>query len=355
MQNILTQIYFNNTVNVYIWSAGIFIVTFAALLIIKNIILVRLNKIAKKTKTNFDDLIVEVIKKINIFFYIVVALFFAIKNLQLPEFAPKAVYYMLVILAVYEVVKAIQTLIDYFVEKIISKEHIKGKDNAGAIKIFGTILKILLWTTAFLIILSNLGFNISSLVAGLGIGGVAAALAVQNILSDLFSSLSIYIDKPFEVGDFIIVGEEMGIVKKVGLKTTRITALRGEEIIASNKDLTSSRIMNFKKMDKRRISFEFGVVYNTDSEKLKKINEIVERIIDEVELADFDRCHFKNFGASSLDFEIVYFVKTGDYNKYMDIQQEINLKIFEEFGKEGIEFAYPTQTVHITQSMKHEA
>ena len=347
MQNILSQIIFNNPISLYIWSIVIFIAIFAVLRIIKTVVVEQLHKLAKKTKTDSDDFIIEIIKKISKFFYYSVALFFAARILSLPEFLSKALYYVLIIAAVYETVKFVQALIDYAVKRVISKEHIQEKSNVQAIKLFSNIAKTLVWTGAAIIILSNFGFNVSSLVAGLGIGGIAIALAIQNILGDLFNSLSIYIDKPFEVGDFIIVGEEMGVVKKIGLKTTRITALRGEEIVISNQDLTNSRVLNFKKMDKRRIAFEIGVIYSTDKNKLEKIPKIIENIINRVELSDFDRCHFKSFGDFSLNFEIVYYVKTNDYNKYMDIQQEINLAIFDEFNKEGIEFAFPTQTIEI--------
>ena len=200
-----------------------------------------------------------------------------------------------------------------------------------------------------LLILSNLGFDITTLIASLGIGGVAIALAVQSILSDLFNSLSIYVDKPFTVGDFIIVGDHMGTVQKIGLKTTRIQALQGEEIVISNSELTSSRVRNFKQMQKRRIVFAFGVTYDTSTEKVKKIPEMVKNAIDPLEKAEYDRAHFKNFGDSSLDFEVVYYVLTGDYTEYMDIQQSINLRIMEEFEKEGIEMAFPTRTVHLVK------
>ena len=178
---------------------------------------------------------------------------------------------------------------------------------------------------------------------------MAIALAVQNILGDMFSSFSIYFDRPFEVGDFIIVGDHMGVVKKIGLKTTRIQALQGEEIVISNAELTSTRIRNFKKMQKRRIVFTVGVTYDTPKEKLEKIPSIVATIMAKVENADLDRVHFKEFADSSLNYEIVFYALTGDFGKYMDSRQAINLGLIEAFGKEGIEFAFPTQTVHLAK------
>ena len=198
-------------------------------------------------------------------------------------------------------------------------------------------------------VLSNLGYNVTTLVAGLGIGGLAIAFALQKVLEDIFSSVSIYFDKPFEIGDFIIVGEQMGVVKKIGIKSTRIQALQGEEIVISNRELTSVRIQNFKRMEKRRVAFSFGVLYSTSNAKLKKAIEMVKKIVEKAEHADLDRVHFKAFGSSSLDFEVVYYLKSRDYNVYMDTQQEINFAIKEAFEKEKIEFAYPTQTIHLAK------
>lgn len=196
-------------------------------------------------------------------------------------------------------------------------------------------------------ILANMGYNVTSLIAGLGIGGIAIGLALQNILGDLFSSLAIYFDKPFKVGDFVIVDQYMGTVKHVGVKTTRIEALQGEEIVVSNSDLTNSRIQNFGVMQRRRIAFNFGVTYDTSAEKLKAIPGWVKKIIDDIEITEYDRSNFKGFGDSSLDFENVYYLNSGDYNEYMNTQEEINLAIVQKFEEEGVEMAFPTQTVHV--------
>ncbi|QQR83532.1 mechanosensitive ion channel family protein [Candidatus Peregrinibacteria bacterium] len=209
------------------------------------------------------------------------------------------------------------------------------------------MLKFVLWSIAVLMILSNLGINVSALITGLGIGGIAVALAVQTLLSDLFSSFSIYFDKPFEVGDFVVIGEHSGTIKRIGLKTTRIQALGGEELVLSNHELTNTRIQNFKRMQRRRILFSVGVVYGTTTDQLKKIPEIIKDIIDTVALADFDRAHFKHFGDFSLVFEIVYFLNSKEYVDYMNTQQSINLALREAFEKEHIEMAFPTQTVYV--------
>jgi small-conductance mechanosensitive channel len=189
--------------------------------------------------------------------------------------------------------------------------------------------------------------DVTALVAGMGIGGIAVALALQNILGDLFASLSIVLDKPFVIGDFIIVGELMGGVEKIGLKTTRVRSLSGEQLIFSNSDLLNSRIRNYKRMQERRIPFGFGVTYQTTPDQLEAIPALIKSIIECEEGLRFDRAHFKGFGESSYDFEVVYYINTPDYNAYMDAQQTINLALCRGFAERGIEFAYPTRTIHM--------
>jgi small-conductance mechanosensitive channel len=197
--------------------------------------------------------------------------------------------------------------------------------------------------------MDNLGFNISAVIAGLGIGGIAIALAAQAILGDLFSYFVIFFDRPFEVGDFIVVGDKTGTVEYTGIKTTRIRALSGEQLVFSNTDLTNSRIHNFKKMQERRVVFKLGVVYQTPTAQLEEIPKIVRAIIEKHTDVRFDRGHFASYSDFSLNFEFVYFVFGAEYVKYMDTQQSINLEIYKEFEKRKIEFAYPTQTLYLNK------
>jgi len=210
------------------------------------------------------------------------------------------------------------------------------------------ITRWVIWVLAIIFMLDNLGINISTFVAGIGIGGVAVALAAQAILGDAFSALSIFLDKPFEIGDFIILdGDYLGSVEHIGIKTTRIRSLSGEQLVFSNSDLTKSRIKNYKRMQTRRIDFRVGVVYQTPFEKVKKIPQVVKEIFNRMEGVRLDRAHFKSFGDFSLVYEIVYYVNSADYNIYMDKQQEINLALMEKFEQEEIAFAYPTQTLYL--------
>jgi small-conductance mechanosensitive channel len=203
-------------------------------------------------------------------------------------------------------------------------------------------------------LLDNLGFDISAVIAGLGIGGVAVALASQGILEDLFSYFSILFDRPFELGDFIIVGEFMGTVERVGIKTTRLRSISGEELVLANTDLTGSRLRNYKRMAQRRVAFTIGVTYETGMDRLERIPELIQHVIESVDKTIFGRAHFFSYGDFSLNFEIVYFVTTNDYDVYMDTQQAINLGIKRKFDENGIEFAYPTQVQYLA-SLSNDA
>jgi small-conductance mechanosensitive channel len=224
----------------------------------------------------------------------------------------------------------------------------QGQDPASTTSTaaLGFVTRAALWLIIALMILDNFGVNITTLVASLGIGGIAVALALQNILGDLFSSLSIVLDKPFVVGDFISVDGVAGTVEYVGLKTTRVRSLDGEQVVFSNSDMLKTRIHNYKRMQTRRIVFTIGVTYQTSAEQLQAVPSLIRAIVEKQQHAQFDRAHFKTFSDSSLDFEVVYVVSSADYLTYMDIQQAINLDLFASFSREAIEFAYPTRTVH---------
>ena len=204
-----------------------------------------------------------------------------------------------------------------------------------------------IWLIGAVFLLDNLGFKISSIVAGLGIGGIMVALAGQAILGDLFSYFVILFDRPFELGDFIIIGDLLGTIEAIGIKTTKIRSISGEQIVLTNSQLTNSKLHNYKRMEKRRVVFALGVTYGTSRDKLASIPAIIRKAIERQPNVTFDRSHFKEFGESSLNFESVYYIASPDYNMYMDIQQAINLQIYEDFRRGSIGFAFPTRTVHI--------
>jgi small-conductance mechanosensitive channel len=225
----------------------------------------------------------------------------------------------------------------------------------GSLNIIGVIVNAVIWALVALLTLDNLGIDITALVAGLGIGGIAVALAVQNIFGDLFASLSITLDQPFVVGDFLIVGDVLGTVESIGIKSTRLRSLSGEQIVMPNSDLLSSRVRNYGRMMERRVVFATAVTYETPIEAVEQIPRLIREIIEEQADTRFDRSHFAAHGAASLNFETVYYVCSPDYNRYMDIQQAINLRLHREFAKLGIEFAYPTQKLFVASIPVQEA
>jgi small-conductance mechanosensitive channel len=311
-----------------------------------------LKKASRKTKNTLDDLVVDFLASINWPFFVYVALYLSLKSLSLPMNWPVllslALDYLLVIFIVFYASKGIIAVIDHLVKGEVNKRKKKGEgENSSMILVFGTIMKIAIWAVALLMILANFGVEITPLIAGLGVGGIAIALALQPVLSDLFAAFAMYFDKPFAEGDFIKIGNDIGTIQRIGIKTTRITTLQGEELIVSNSELTNTRINNFKKMSERRIVFKFGVEYSTPSKKLKKINDIVTKILKETRNVRLDRVHFHEFGDFSMNFEVVYYVNNNDYTRYMDAQQEINLKLKQVFDKEKIAFAFPTQTIFL--------
>jgi small-conductance mechanosensitive channel len=251
---------------------------------------------------------------------------------------------------VWQAIESATTLIRFltttFLEKDEDGDGLVDPNSATASNMVTLISKIVLWSLGLLFVLSNLGIEVTSLIAGLGIGGIAIAFALQGILSDLFASFSLYFDKPFRIGDFIVIGSDVGTVEKIGIKTTRIRTLQGEELVVSNNELTSTRIQNFKKMDERRIVTQFGITYETPQEKVREVPGIVERIFGDLEGGRFDRAHFTTFGDSALIFEVVYYIESSDYNQFLNIQQAFNFDLMRRFAELGIEFAYPTQTIY---------
>ena len=309
----------------------------------------RLEKLAGRTDNNFDDVIIYTLKKTRAALIIILSFyvglqFITLSNSQESFLKNILLFFLLIMAGVWG-----SGLIGYLINSYVKRQVEDNAGTATTVSILGFLGKTALWAALFLVALDNFGIDITALVAGLGIGGIAVALAAQNVLADAFASIAIALDKPFAIGDFIIIDDYRGTVERIGLKTTRIRSLSGEQLIFSNTDLLSARIRNYKQMQERRILFEFGIIYQTSSDVLTEIPKMVQSLIDSEDNTRFDRAHFKSFGASSLDFEVVYYMRVPDYVSYMDTQQAINLALFKKFESEGIEFAYPTQTLFVTE------
>lgn len=348
MQDFLNQTFFGNTVLTYITAVVIFIVGIIVINIFRKIILSRLKKWAERTATTLDDFLIRGIEKAVIPLLYYGAFYLAARTLMIPPKAEMLLNTISVILITFLALRVLTSFISYSLTVYVRKKG-AGESKEKELKGITTILTLIVWTLGLVFLLDNLGLKVGSVIAGLGVGGIAIALAAQAVLGDLFAYFVIFFDRPFEIGDFIIVGDKLGAVEYIGLKTTRLRSLGGEQLVFSNKDLTDSRIHNYKRMERRRIVFRLGVTYQTKAEQLKEIPAIIKKIIEEQGDTTFDRGHFALYGDFSLTFEFVYYVLSSDYNKYMDTQQGINLKIFEEFEKRGIEFAYPTQTLFLNK------
>lgn len=340
--------FFQNKVQDYIIAFLVFFIVLFGLSILKGLLVRHLGALAAKTVSDFDDLLVKLISQIGWPVFIVVAMSLAVTFLILPESAHAFLKYAVIFVVTVRAILLVQEIIQYSVNKILKKRI--GSENPSSQAMVNSVVWIIkwgMWILGGIFILDNLGINITSLVAGIGIGGIAVAMASQAILGDAFSALSIYLDKPFEIGDFIIIDDCMGTVEYIGVKTTRLRSLSGEQLIFSNSDLTKSRVKNYKRMDSRRIAFKIGVTYQTTVKQVKEIPDLIKDIFSAVKDVRLDRAHLQNFGDFSLEYEIVYYVSSADYNIYMDKQQEINFKIMEVFERSGIEFAYPTQTLYL--------
>ncbi len=344
----LQQKVFHNSVLDYLIAVGVFVVGIFIIWGLKRIFFKRVKEWAEKTETSLDDFLVKAIGK-RLFPLVYFGLFYlSIQGLKLKPVFNKGIDACGLLLLIIIGVRLFLSIFNNSINKYLLKKDLDSS-RQQAIKIVMPVMKVIIWALAVIIILDNFGIKVSALMAGLGIGGVAVALASQAILGDMFHYFTIFFDRPFELGDFIVVGEYIGTVEHIGIKSTRIRSQGGEQLILSNTDLSNSRVRNYKRMGKRRVFFKFGVTYDTPVEQLQEIPVMVQRIIESLAETYFDRAHFASYGDFALVFEVAYHVLNSDFNRYMDIQQEINLNLKREFAIKGISFATPTQTVFIHQ------
>ncbi len=342
--------YYGNTIQNWLTAAGITVAAMIVFYLARTIVVRKLQAFARRTKTEIDDILVAALAKSKSVLLTILAVYIGTLALTLPPLLRSILDTVSVVVLLLQVAIWSNEIITGSLTRYRERKMGEDASSRATVSLISFLSKLVMWTVIILLTLENLGVDITALIAGVGVGGVAIALAAQNILGDLFASLSIMLDQPFVIGDFIVVNEYAGTVEHTGLKTTRVRSLTGEQLVFSNTDLLGSRIRNYKRMSERRITFTFGVVYQTPYEKVKAIPGMVKTIIESEEIARFDRAHFKGFGDSSLDFEVVYYMLDPDYNRYMDTQESINLNILKRFEEEGIEFAYPTRTIFIEGS-----
>lgn len=353
MEQFLGQFFLGNSLKDW----GIAICVFASVYIIvrifKYVLVNRLKKLAEKSTNQFDDFLVEVIKSSVVPMLYLCGVYLGMRYLTFPEKVYNAAHIALLFIFTFFALRIITAAIKFSVFRYLDKQEeadIKKRQARGIL----IIVNVIVWAIGIVFLLDNMGRDVTAIIAGLGVGGIAIALAAQTILGDLFSYFVIFFDRPFEIGDFIQVDDKSGTVEYVGVKTTRIRTTTGDMLVVSNSNLTNSRVHNFKKLQERRVVFKLGVIYQTTYEQLKAIPGFMKEIVDKVEGVRFDRSHFSNYGNFSLDFETVFFVENPEYVDYMDKQHEIYLAVFKKFEDEGIVFAYPTQTLFLTMEERNK-
>lgn len=330
------------------WAASLSIIAGVLVLayVLKGFLSTRLGRRAAATSARWDDMLLIAIQRTGFPFFLVLALHFGTLNLLLPERADLIKKYVFFLFFFYQLGIWLTSVLQFAGESYSRDNMAREPGKASMVASLIVFGNLAIWTTMVLMLLSNYGVNISALVAGLGIGGIAVALAAQNILGDLFASLSIVLDRPFVIGDAINVNGMAGTVEHIGIKTTKIRALSGEQLVFGNADILKNVVRNFKRMDRRRVVFVFGLIYETPPERLHRARSLVKEAVEREKNCTFERVHLNTFAASSLDFELVYWVESSDYNVFVNAHHNILVSILELFTREGLEFAYPTQ-VHI--------
>ena len=345
------KLFFNNTLEQWSYTA----IAILALVVLVKLLSVfihrKLSVWVKYSTTQWDDYLVEAFRLFLLPLLYISVIYFPLQQLSLPDLAQKIIHFAFIcgttFFALRFVIRALQKIIYSYIDAQNDNEA-KRKQARGLI----IIINVLISVAGIIFLADNLGYNVTTLIAGMGIGGIAIALAAQNILGDLFCYFSIIFDKPFEIGDFVVVDGMAGTIEQIGIKTTRVRNLEGDQLVFSNADITGARLHNYKKMQQRRVVFSVGVIYGTSHQKLKEIPGWVKNIIQQNENATYDRGHLKSMGDFSINFEFVYYIAGADYNQYMDIQQSIYLDIYKTFEERQVEFAFPTQTIFMEQESK---
>jgi small-conductance mechanosensitive channel len=344
---LLDRVYVGNSLRAWLVALGVFLGVAGALLLLRTVVVHRLAALAARTATHADDVVVAVLQRTRYFFIAALAVATASLALDRSDQVREYVGLATRLAVLMQVGLWANEAIDLWIRRVAKQKAATDLASVTTINALGILARLVLWTLVFLMALKTFGIDVTALITGLGIAGIAVALAVQNVLGDLLASLSIVLDKPFVVGDTINVDTHTGTVEEIGLKTTRMRSVSGEQLIFPNADLLKARIRNFKRMTERRVVLQVGVEYGTPADTVAQLPAVFREVIEAEEGTRFDRAHFFRFGPSSLDFEAVYFILSADYLLYMDIQQRINLALMRRLEALGVAFAFPTQTVWV--------
>lgn len=346
--------YFGNTVQTYLYSLAFILVGLLAVWIADRLILRGIERVARRTASQFDDFLIRKVEHFSLPALYALVIFLGLRDLNMKPAIANTIQAMVTILVAVQAVRLLTRIVQEFLERHMARRAeaagltgVSVDHEKRSIRGVLIVIKIVVWVLAGVLVLDNLGIKVTAFITGLGITGIAVALAAQTILGDLFSYFVIFFDRPFQVGHFIKIGDFMGEVENIGIKTTRIRSLSGEVIVMSNKYLTDNQVQNYRMMQRRRAVSQFEVEYGTSDAHLREIPGLVRGIVGGMEKTTFDRCHFKEFAASGLLFETIFYVEVPEFNAYMDILQELNLRLKEALEARNIGFAFPTRTLHI--------
>jgi small-conductance mechanosensitive channel len=343
---ILDRTAYGNSFRAWLVAAIAFAIAFGGLVFVRRFLAYRLGALAVRTTNVVDDVGAEIARRTRTAFLIALAIAIGARFIVLPSRIAETLDTAIALVVLVQAALWATAAIAFYVARHIERGRgALEASNVWATRALGVAARAVVWTLAFVAVLDNLGFDVTALITGLGVGGIALALAVQAILGDVLAAMAIVFDKPFVVGDFIVVDDLAGTVEEIGLKTTRVRSLSGEQLIFGNGELLKSRIRNFKRLHERRNHFTLDVTYDTPPAIVARIPAMLREIVEAQQLVRFDRSHFSGYGESALRFETVYYVLDPDYNKHMDIQQAILLGVLERFEHDGIEFAFPTRTI----------
>lgn len=348
---ILDRRWYGNSLHAWLIAMAAVLIAVLVLSILRRVLVARLGKIAQRTTTQVDDLVVELVRRTRWYFIVAVAIEFGTRFITLRSRVDARVGRAVLLFVVIQIGVWGNGVVDFWVTQFARRRAAEA-DTASATTVaaLGYAARAVLWALVFAMLLRVFGFDVTALITGLGIGGVAIALAVQNVLGDLFAALAIVLDRPFVIGDTINVDTITGTVEHIGLKTTRLRSISGEQIVMANGELLKARIRNYKRMIERRVVFTVDVTYDTPPDAMTRIPAMLREVVLTQSPVRFDRSHFATYTDSALRFETVYWVLDPDYGKFMDIQQAINLEVLRRFNAQKIEFAFPTRVVY-TQTL----
>lgn len=344
---LLDRVWYANTLRQWLIALAVFGGVYVGLSLLRRVLVRRLGALAARSSTRVDDVGVDLVRRTRAYFVLAVSLFAASRLLVLTDQARGVLQLVMVVVVLLQGGRWGTGLIGFGVEQYLRRAGESDSGTRATVQAVGYAARFALWSILLVTALGAFGIDVTALITGLGIGGIAIALAVQNILGDLFAALAIVLDKPFVVGDFIIVDNVMGNVEHVGLKTTRIRSLGGEQVIVSNNDLLKSRIRNYKRMEQRRVVFNVDITYDTAPDVVDRLPGMIRDVVERQSHTRFERSHFLTFAESALRVETVYWVLDSDYNRYADIQHAINVELLRRFATEDIDFAFPSRTLFV--------